>query len=67
MLARARRAQDQILTKHADGECDEVASAQLEDVIDMTSETEPEEYHKYDGSCNGWCVVIEDKIDLSSI
>lgn len=67
MLDGARRAQTEILTKHTDGERNEVASTQLEDVVDMASETKPEEYHKYDGSCDGWSVVIEDEVDLSII
>jgi hypothetical protein len=52
------------LTEHTNGERNEVASTQLEDIVDMTSKTKSEEYHKYDGSRDGRSVVIEDELDL---
>jgi len=33
----------------------------------MASETKPEDHYEYDGSYDGWSVVIEDEVDLSSI
>jgi hypothetical protein len=55
------------LTEYTNGECNEVASTQLEDIVHMTSKTKSEEYHKYDGSRDGRSVVIEDKLDLSIV
>ena len=57
----------QKLTKYTNGECNEVASTQLEDVVDMANETKSKEYDKDDGSRDGRSVVIEDEFDLSSI
>lgn len=57
----------QKLTKHTNGERNEVASTQLEDIVDMANKTKSKEYHKDDGGRDGRSVVIEDEFDLSSI
>lgn len=59
--------QPSILTENSNGEGNEVAGTQLEDVVDMAGKTKSEEHHEYDCSYDRRGVVVQDKVDLPII